>query len=89
MPLSPLPLMLGTLDLLVLRTLASGAMHGYGIATLVHERPRSLWYIQVGYGGGSEPPRDAGSRKRTARSWISWNETLQLVHPVLDHHQLR
>jgi transcriptional regulator len=30
--------MQGTVDLLVLRTLASGAMHGYGIATLVHQR---------------------------------------------------
>ena len=38
MALSPLPLMQGTLDLLVLRTLASGPMHGYGIATLVHQR---------------------------------------------------
>ena len=38
MPLSPLPLMQGTVDLLVLRTLASGSMHGYGIATLVHQR---------------------------------------------------
>lgn len=38
MALSPLPLMQGTVDLLVLRTLASGAMHGYGIATLVHHR---------------------------------------------------
>lgn len=38
MPLSPLPLMQGTVDLLVLGTLASGAMHGYGIATLVHQR---------------------------------------------------
>jgi transcriptional regulator len=28
----------GTLSLLVLRTLASGSMHGYGIATLVHQR---------------------------------------------------
>jgi transcriptional regulator len=28
----------GTLDLIVLRSLASGPMHGYGIATLVHER---------------------------------------------------
>jgi PadR family transcriptional regulator PadR len=38
MPLPPLPLMQGTVDLLVLGTLASGAMHGYGIATLVHKR---------------------------------------------------
>src|ERR1700676_5242189 len=34
----PLPLVRGTLDLLVLRALGSGPMHGYGIATLVHER---------------------------------------------------
>lgn len=34
----PLPLLQGTLDLLVLRVLASGANHGYRIATLVHER---------------------------------------------------
>jgi PadR family transcriptional regulator PadR len=32
-----LPLVQGTLDLLVLRTLASGPMHGYGIATYVRE----------------------------------------------------
>jgi PadR family transcriptional regulator PadR len=34
----PLPLLQGTLDLLLLRVLASGPNHGYGIATLVHER---------------------------------------------------
>ena len=34
----PLALMQGTLDLLVLRTLVSGPMHGYGIATLIHQR---------------------------------------------------
>jgi PadR family transcriptional regulator PadR len=37
MPPLPLSLVPGTLDLLVLRTLASGPMHGYGIATEVHE----------------------------------------------------
>ena len=34
----PLALMQGTLDLLVLRTLVSGPNHGYGIATLIHQR---------------------------------------------------
>ena len=34
----PLALVQGTLDLLVLRTLASGPMHGYSIATAVRER---------------------------------------------------
>lgn len=38
MSLPPMPLLQGTLDLLVLRALASGSMHGYGIAMLVHER---------------------------------------------------
>jgi PadR family transcriptional regulator len=38
MAADPLPLLQGTLDLLVLRVLAAGPMHGYGIATLVHER---------------------------------------------------
>jgi transcriptional regulator len=38
MPLPSLPLVQGTLDLLVLRTLAGGPMHGYGIATLVHQQ---------------------------------------------------
>jgi PadR family transcriptional regulator PadR len=35
---SPLPLVQGTLDLLVLGALAAGSMHGYGIAALVRER---------------------------------------------------
>ena len=38
MPAPAMPLVQGTLDLLVLRTLVSGPMHGYGIATLVHQR---------------------------------------------------
>jgi PadR family transcriptional regulator, regulatory protein PadR len=35
---SPLPIVQGTLDLLVLGALAPGPMHGYGIATTVHQR---------------------------------------------------
>jgi transcriptional regulator len=38
MPTPALPLVQGTLDLLVLRTLASGSRHGYGIATDIHDR---------------------------------------------------
>ncbi len=37
MPAPPLSLMQGTLDLLVLRSLLAGPLHGYGIATRVHE----------------------------------------------------
>ena len=36
--MASLPLLQGTLDLVVLRTLAPGPMHGYGIATAVRER---------------------------------------------------
>lgn len=38
MATAPLPLVQGTLDLLLLRTLSGGPMHGYGIALVVHER---------------------------------------------------
>jgi PadR family transcriptional regulator, regulatory protein PadR len=38
MTVSPMPIVQGTLDLLVLRVLAPGAMHGYGIAMAVHDR---------------------------------------------------
>ena len=41
-----LPLVQGTLDLLVLRTLAGGPMHGYGIASLVDERTRGELIIE-------------------------------------------
>jgi len=34
----PPDLLPGTLDLLILKTLTRGPMHGYGIATLVYER---------------------------------------------------
>ena len=38
MGLTPLPLLHGTLDLLVLRCLSAGAAHGYAIASLVREQ---------------------------------------------------
>ncbi len=38
MPKPPLPLLQGSLDLLVLGALSSAANHGYGVATLVRER---------------------------------------------------
>ena len=42
----PPDLLPGTLDLLVLRTLASGTLHGYGIAQRVKELSRDV--LQVG-----------------------------------------
>ena len=38
MPKPPLPLLVGSLDLIVLGALSAGPMHGYGVATLVNER---------------------------------------------------
>ena len=38
MPTNPLPLLQGTLDLLVLRCLSGGARHGYAIASIVREQ---------------------------------------------------
>ena len=48
MPAPALPLVQGTLDLLVLRTLASGARHGYGIATDIHDRTRGELSVEDG-----------------------------------------
>ena len=42
----PMPLVQGTLDLLVLRTLAAGAMHGYGIATPVQDQTAGALVIE-------------------------------------------
>ena len=38
MPKPPVPLLQGSLDLLVLGALAADPMHGYGVATIVRER---------------------------------------------------
>lgn len=44
--MASLPLVQGTLDLLVLRTLASRAKHGYGIATDIHERTGGILSVE-------------------------------------------
>ena len=46
MPAPPLPLLQGSLDLLVLGALSSGATHGYGVATLVRERSAGALEIE-------------------------------------------
>jgi len=43
---SALPLLQGSLDLLVLAALSSGATHGYGVATLVRARSASAFEIE-------------------------------------------
>jgi len=36
----------GTLDLLILKTLAWGAMHGYGVSRWIHERTESALLVE-------------------------------------------
>jgi PadR family transcriptional regulator PadR len=43
-----LDLLQGTLDLLVLRTLAWGPMHGYAVARLIKERSKSVFLVEEG-----------------------------------------
>src|SRR5437764_15480293 len=47
MPAS-LDLLQGTLDLLVLRTLGWGPMHGYAVARLIKERSKNVFLIEEG-----------------------------------------
>ena len=42
----PIDLLYGTLDVLVLKTLASGPMHGYGISRFIDERTRGVLEIE-------------------------------------------
>jgi PadR family transcriptional regulator PadR len=46
--LAPLDLLQGTLDLLVLRTLAQGPMHGYTVARLIKERSKHVFLVEEG-----------------------------------------
>ena len=41
-------LLQGTLDLLILRALASGAMHGYGVAEWIHESSQDVLRVEEG-----------------------------------------
>ena len=47
MPAS-LELLQGTLDLLVLRTVSSGPMHGYSVARMIKERSKNVFLIEEG-----------------------------------------
>lgn len=42
----PMDLMQGTLDVLILRTLTQGAMHGYAVTRWIRERTQGLLEIQ-------------------------------------------
>ena len=44
--MAALSLMQGTLDLLVLRTLAAAPLHGYGVATRIHQKTGEMLVIE-------------------------------------------
>jgi len=44
----PTPLLAGTLDLLILKTLSVGPMHGYGIAQHIHRLSREALRVEEG-----------------------------------------
>ena len=44
----PLELLQGTLDMLVLRTLGRGRMHGYAIAEAIHQRSDDVLRVEEG-----------------------------------------
>jgi transcriptional regulator len=45
---NPGDLLQGTLDLLILRALAKGAMHGYGVAEWIHESSQDVLRVEEG-----------------------------------------
>ena len=48
MPATKAELLQGTLDLLILRTLTTGPMHGYSIAQRIQERSREVLVVEEG-----------------------------------------
>jgi transcriptional regulator len=44
----PLGLLKGTLDLLILKTLSHGAMHGYGVSVSIREATGSVFQVEEG-----------------------------------------
>lgn len=48
MPNSKAELLQGTLDLLILRTLTGGSMHGYAIAQRIQERSQDVLVVEEG-----------------------------------------
>jgi len=45
---SPGDLLQGTLDLLILKALAKGSMHGYGVAEWIHESSQDVLRVEEG-----------------------------------------
>jgi len=48
MTLTPSPLLAGTLDLLILKTLSVGTLHGYGIAQHIHRLSKDALRVEEG-----------------------------------------
>ncbi|HSG09852.1 MAG TPA: PadR family transcriptional regulator [Longimicrobiales bacterium] len=48
MPEQPLELLKGTLDVLILKTLQGGAMHGYGVSRRIRETTGEVFRVEEG-----------------------------------------
>lgn len=48
MSTDPSPILAGTLDLLILKTLSVGALHGYGIAQHIHRLSKDALHVEEG-----------------------------------------
>src|SRR5262245_56164807 len=57
-------LMQGTLELLILKTLSRGSMHGYGIDQHIHEAVEEVLRVEDG-------ARDGGHYRMQERGWVS------------------
>ena len=64
------PLLTGTLDLLILKTLSVGVLHGYGIAQQIHRLSREALNVEE----GSLYP---ALQRMEAKGWVSsdWKQT--------------
>ena len=64
------PLLTGTLDLLILKTLSVGVLHGYGIAQHIHRLSREALSVEE----GSLYP---ALQRMEAKGWVSsdWKQT--------------
>ena len=64
------PLLTGTLDLLILKTLSAGVLHGYGIAQHIHRLSREALSVEE----GSLYP---ALQRMEAKGWVSsdWKQT--------------
>ena len=94
MPGEKSDLLQGTLDMLILKTVALGPVHGYGISQRIREVSRDVLQVQQGSlkaeWGTSENGREAKfyrlsarGRKQLAAEEATWNRLAEAVFLVM------